>query len=85
MNFFGLHDETLQKLLTVASNVDTKSNENTAKCNDYINDNAFAYGLWTTINYQAAQDGILEIVNDAITTPLPNAFVYAADYQSVVK
>ena len=83
VNFLGLNDPELQELLDVAANVNTMSQENTNLVNDYINDNAIVYGLWTSVTYQAAQDGILEIVNNSAIYPVPNAFVYAEDYQGV--
>lgn len=83
VNFFGLNDPELQKMLDTAFNVDTMSQDATNAVNDYINENAFCYGLWTPLTYQVAQDGILEMVNNNCEYCMPNAFTYAADYQGV--
>lgn len=83
VNFFGLNDPELQKLLDVAFNVDTMGQDATNAVYDYITDNAFCYGLWTPLTYQVAQSGILEIVNNNAQYCMPNAYVYAPDYQGV--
>lgn len=48
----------------------------------YLKDQAYCKGLYSTRSASVSTDKILEIAVDHLTNPMPNAMVFAADYES---
>ena len=73
--------DELVRLLNEA-NVNTDE-ESMSAFHDYLVDQAICKGLYAVMRTSAAQDGILEITSAGGGQVLPNAIVFAADYESV--
>ena len=58
------------------------SDENINAFHYYLKDQAYCKGMYANRSIIASTDGILEIATDALGNPRPNAYVFAADYQS---
>lgn len=74
------HDDHLIELLEAAKNDPTPENMNAFHY--YLKDQAYCKGLYSTRSASVSTDKILEIATDALSNPLPNAMVFAADYES---
>ena len=48
----------------------------------YLKDQAYCKGLYSTRSASVSTNKILEIATDALSNPLSNAMVFAADYES---
>ena len=48
----------------------------------YLKDQAYCKGLYSTRSVSVCTDKILEIATDSLTNPIPNAMVFAEDYES---
>lgn len=76
------HDDTLTQLLDDANNKGDEASM--IAFHNYLKDQAICKGLYTSLSATASTDGILEITMGAMgSTLLPNALVFAADYESV--
>lgn len=73
-------DEKLVELLRAAEKDPTPENMNAFHY--YLKDQAYCKGLYSTRSASVSTDKILEIAVDHLTNPMPNAMVFAADYES---
>ncbi len=73
-------DDELVNLLNAVNN--DPSDENINAFHYYLKDQAYCKGMYANRSIIASTDGILEIATDALGNPRPNAYVFAADYQS---
>lgn len=73
-------DEKLVELLLAAEKDPTPENLNAFHY--YLKDQAYCKGLYSTRSASVSTNKILEIATDALSNPLSNAMVFAADYES---
>ncbi len=73
-------DEKLVELLMAAEQDPTPENLNAFHY--YLKDQAYCKGLYSTRSVSVCTDKILEIATDSLTNPIPNAMVFAEDYES---
>ncbi len=80
MNF--VEDEHLQELLVAASEEFTE--ESIDAFHYYLKDQAYVIGLYNSVQYYAAQDGVEEMGLDGMQAAVPTLYKLADDYETVV-
>lgn len=76
LNYCGIADSTLEAMLQRELNVDTHSDEGMTELNEYIEENAYMYGLYHSYFFNICNDTVVKTVGDHNFWLLPGCCEY---------
>lgn len=77
LNYCGIADEKLEKLLDEANDVSTHNEETVEALRDYIDDNALLYGMFSSYNYTVHNNNIIDTCLDLDYWLIPGCCTYS--------